>query len=187
MNSASSLDLLRLSTINVIVYKSCGELLLQFCQSILLFRVSFFMFSWIKQLQNYKLFLFTLKMCSSNLKWSHFTNHTQTFSRLTFFQHFFSKYFRVFLGCSKTKKGHSKVGKDVLKQERIFINRIGHSQIDKNCVYCPFCYQTMCKIAIAHPTPKNEPHACTSRTFLRMDFARIRFLSTHPLLNCWLH
>ena len=99
MNSASSLDLLRLSTINVIVCMSCGELLLQFCQSILLFRVSFFMFSWIKQLQNYKLFLFTLKMCSSNLKWSHFTNHTQTFSRLTFFQHFFSKYFR----CSKTK------------------------------------------------------------------------------------
>ena len=41
------------------------------------------------------------------------------------------------------------------------------------------------QIAIAHRTPKNEPHARTSRTLFRMDFAHTRTRgTTHRTCAC---
>ena len=61
----------------------------------------------------------------------------------------------------QNRKGRSKAGKDVLKQDG-----------------------KVCKSAIAHRTPQKGPHARTSRTLSRMDFARVR-VRTH-LRNSYL-
>ena len=53
--------------------------------------------------------------------------------------------------------------------------------VDKNRIFSPFCYQKVCKSAIAHHTPKNKRHTCTLRTLFIMDFTRIRTFATHPL------
>ena len=96
----------------------------------------------------------------------------RTFGKVTFFQHFFSKFsvcFQQFSGCSRT-------GKDVLKQERTFYNGIGCSRIAFFSNFVP----KVCKSTVAHRTPKNEPHARTSCTLFRLDFART--FATHTLV-----
>ena len=46
-------------------------------------------------------------------------------------------------------------------------------------------FQKVCKSVIAHRTPKNEPHARTSHTLFRMDFAHTRTRATaHRTCAC---
>ena len=67
----------------------------------------------------------------------------------------------------QNRKRCSKTGKDVLKCS-IFWQ------------FCPKKCVKVCISAIAHRTPKKGPHARTSRTLSRMDFART--FATHALL-----
>ena len=82
------------------------------------------------------------------------------------FQHFYG------LVCSKTEK-------DVLNQNKMIQNRKGCSKagkdVQKRSIFWQFCPKKCakrCKSAIAHRTPIKGPHARTSRTLSRMDFAR---------------
>ena len=44
-------------------------------------------------------------------------------------------------------------------------------------------FKKVCKIWVPHRTPKNQPHARTSRTLFRMDFARTR-VTAHRTCAC---
>ena len=72
----------------------------------------------------------------------------------------------------QNRKRCSKTGKDVLKCS-IFWQ------------FCPKKCAKVCKSAITHRTPKKGPHARTSRTISRMDFAHTSTCSTaHRTCAC---
>ena len=58
----------------------------------------------------------------------------------------------------------------------------------KSCIFWQFCPKKcakVCKSAVAHRTSKKGPHARTSRTLSRMDFARTRTRATaHRTCAC---
>ena len=74
----------------------------------------------------------------------------------------------------QSRKESSKAEKDVLKQ---FMNSFEDKKMPFSFRFVPKSVQS----AIAHRTPDNEPHARTSRTLFRMDFARTRTFATQTL------
>ena len=111
-----------------------------------------------------------------NFKRSHFAPAPALQSFFINFSNFFQQFFSIFMvqGVQKqnkmiqNRKGRSKAGKDVLKT---FFQ-------DKKQHFLASLSQKVCKSVIAHRTSKKGPHARTSRTLSRMDFARTRTRAT---------